>query len=76
MLSSLDQDGFNQAKSYEPSLDYKHVLLAFVLSSWLHFVLSILDDRLAKRVLRVDVTAVLVTATLTFTRHLDGSSRL
>lgn len=63
---------------YKPSLGHSHVLLALapVLPSWPCFVLSVLEGQLAKRVLGGDVTAVLVTATLTFTHHLDGSSRL
>ena len=63
---------------YKPSLGYRHVLLALalVLPSWPCCVQSVLEDQLAKRVLGGDVTAVLVTAILTFTRHLDGSWRL
>lgn len=50
--------------------------LAPVLPSWPCFVLSVLEGQLAKRVLGGNMTAALVTAALTFTHHLDGSSRL
>lgn len=49
---------------------------ASVLASRPCFVLSVLEGQLAKRALGGDMTAALVTATLTFTHHLDGSSRL
>lgn len=57
------------------SLSYRFVQMALA-PVFPCFVLSVLEGQLAKGVLGGGVTAVLVTATLTFTCHLDGSSRL